>query len=138
MKDITDTFTQFCYAKLQRTENRLYCLYPIYPSAARFKFRVLETCSTCSSPQSSHLGTIKNLLRNFAVQNCSRPAAVKTGFTNFYFFAAAPSFAARQNLQLTEIRLCLSHYVIPSAALWCAVKSHSLFNMEYQTSSIIP
>ena len=27
-------FTQFCCAKLLRTANRLYCLYPIYPSAA--------------------------------------------------------------------------------------------------------
>ena len=45
-----DIFTQFCRAKLQRTVNRLYCLYPIYPSAAR-SFPPLRTLLPWARPK---------------------------------------------------------------------------------------
>ena len=71
---------------------QLNCFYGLSLFSIRFKFRKFETCATGHSLQLSHLGAIKNLLRNFAVQNCSGSAAVKTGFTDFHFFPAASSF----------------------------------------------
>ena len=70
---------------------QLNCFYGLNLFSVRFKFRKFETCANGLSLYISHLGTIKNLLRNFAMQNCSRPAAVKTGFTHFYFPFAASS-----------------------------------------------
>ena len=63
------------------------------------------------------------------LQNCSRPAAVKTDFIDFHFSAAASSFPSgklvwqcpSQNSSRDcgwKNRLCLSYYVPSSAALW--------------------
>ena len=71
---------------------QLNCFYGLNLFSVRFKFRKFETCANGLSLYISHLGTLKNLLRNFAMQNCSGRAAVKTGFTNFYLFPAASSF----------------------------------------------